>query len=111
MASSVSERYGDVQTFQLPFCQLVMGCRDRGPAERRREMKLGNQHGSYLEDEIDLVLSPFDLEQLVILTKVEALKTDSYTRQGIWRNIKDYLQERFDTWQNERNEKDKKEAK
>jgi len=69
-------------------------------------MYLGKEEGCYINDRIDLELSPSDLENLVILTEKKALEASTYLEQGAWRNLKDKLQSRFDEWRRLRNKKD-----
>ena len=72
-------------------------------------MYLGKEEGCYINDRIDLELSPSDLESLIRLTEERALTALTYLEQGIWRVLKDKLQSRFDEWRrlrNEQNEKD-----
>ena len=69
-------------------------------------MYLGEQSGCYFNDRIDLELSPSDLEDLIILTEKKALEVSAYLEQGLWRNLKDKLQSRFDEWRRLRNKKD-----
>ena len=71
-------------------------------------MHLGEQSGCYFNDRIDLELSPSDLEDLIILIEKKALEASTYLEQGLWRNLKDKLQSRFDKWRRLRNEQNEK---
>ena len=70
-------------------------------------MKLGKQQGCYFDDRIDCNLSPNELTNLIALTQGEAMNTTNYNSQGLWRELKDYLQRRFDEWRAARDKKDK----
>jgi len=65
-------------------------------------MHLGEKSGCWFNDRVDLELSPSDLEILVRLTEEKALAASSYFEQGVWRNLKDYLQSRFNEWRGQR---------
>ena len=72
-------------------------------------MKLGKQQGCYFDDRIDCHLSPSELAKLIALVQGEAMNTTNYNSQGLWRELKDYLQRRFDEWRAAREIKDKEE--
>jgi len=74
-------------------------------------MKLGGKERSAFDDRIDLKVSPSNLETLIELTKKRAMEEENYSFVGIYRNLKDYLQERYDEWEKLREEKDRRERK
>ena len=67
-------------------------------------MHLGKESGCYYNDEIELGLCPFELESLIRLTEERALTASTYLEQGIWRVLKDKLQNRFDEWRRQKDE-------
>ena len=74
-------------------------------------MKLGKKFGSFFDDRIDIEVSPSQLKDLIYLTEQWSLDNnggteDTYGAVGIQRKLKDLLQERFDTWQEERGKRD-----
>lgn len=73
-------------------------------------MYLGKQQGCSFNDRIDLSLSPSDVESLIEILKDKALNAQDYSEQGIWRELKDHLQDEFDNWRKLRDEKDREAA-
>lgn len=65
-------------------------------------MKLGKESSCYFDDKIDLELSPGDLEKIIRLVKDRSMEEQNWDFQGLWRELKDYLQRRFDAWGKER---------
>jgi len=70
-------------------------------------MKFGTKTTCKTDDRIDVELSPDDLGILTNLMAEKALEEHEYCTQGIYRKIKDYLQERWNTWLTERSAYDK----
>ena len=70
-------------------------------------MKLGEQEGCVFNDRIDLEVSPSKLETLIELTRKKVMEEENYNFVWIYRDLKDYLQNRYDTWKKLRDEKDK----
>lgn len=68
-------------------------------------MKIGRREGCIFDDRVDLELSPCSLETLMRLVRGKSLSVDDYVEVGMWREIKDYLQERYDEWKKLRDEK------
>jgi hypothetical protein len=71
-------------------------------------MKLEEIGGCYYHDKIDLELSPSELARLEQCCEQNAMNTSNYIMQGIWRDLKDYLEKRLSAWKNARAEKDKR---
>ena len=74
-------------------------------------MYLEDQQGCSFDDRIDFELSPSDVEDLINLTEAKALDSSTYGNQGLWRDLKDKLQDRYDDWRKQRDKKDRKVAK
>ena len=71
-------------------------------------MKLGKQRGCYFDDVIELQLSPSKLELMMHEFKELASNCHDYSKQGVYRDIADILEERFSEWRLARDKKDAK---
>ena len=74
-------------------------------------MKLGKDNGCVHSDRIDLDLSPSSLDSLACLAKEKAMEADNYHSQGMWRELKDYLESRYEDWRDAREKKRDEERK
>jgi len=66
-------------------------------------MKLNEaKEGCVFNDRIDIDLSPTQLSELIHLVKNDVLAENNYETQGLKRELKDILQDRYDFWKKER---------
>ena len=68
-------------------------------------MKIGKAEGSWFNDRIDLEVSPNQLHVLIRFAEDNAMSEENYSFAGLYRKLKDYLQSRYDTYLEVREEK------
>lgn len=65
-------------------------------------MKLGEKEGCVFKDRIDLELTPFQIKRLIKVAQEDAMKEKVYNSVQPKRDLKDYLQKRYDLWKKQR---------
>lgn len=65
-------------------------------------MILTEQLGCAFNDQIDINLSPSDIETIENLLVEKALNATNYTTQGFYRRLKDVFRQRYNDWKDER---------
>ncbi len=69
-------------------------------------MKIGKQEGCMCDDRIDIEVSPTQLEDLIDFAQDKAMREENYSLAGLFRDLKDVLQGRYDKWRDLRNKSD-----